>query len=121
MPGELLRVRTISALKGLEQPLLQYYIFIPVAEFSVAGVHFCKTDDRYASPPQIGDRVFVFGQRDFTSEDYVNTLGAAGHIRALSDGSLLLPKSLGGEGSRVLHDSDIRSLIPAAQERSVSQ
>ncbi len=121
VPGQLLRVSTISALKGLERPLAQYYIFIPVADFSVAGIHFCKTDVRYASPPEIGDRVFVFGQRDFTSEEYINTLGAAGYVRAFSDGSLLLPKALSVEGSRALHESDIRRLISSDQERRVSQ
>jgi hypothetical protein len=122
VPGQLLRVDTISALKGLETPLSQYYIFIPVADFTIAGVHFCKTDGRYPSPPQIGDRVFVFGQRDFASGgEYIDTLGAAGYVRVLSDGTLLLPKSLRIDDSRVFHESDVRALIPEALERRVSR
>lgn len=115
IPGQLLRIHTITELTGSVRPLPQYYIFIPIADFTVGGAHFCKTDARYTAPPSVGDKVFVFGDKDFTSGEYIDTLGATGYVRSLPDGKLLLPHGLQVDNANGAHDSDIRRMAIAAR------
>jgi hypothetical protein len=111
VPGQLLRIRTQDALKKAKGSLRSvYYIFVPVADFTVAGVHFCKTDRRYPIPPEIGDAVFVFGQDEFVSDEYINTVDEAGYVRVTPSGTAVLPRSLSRDGAQQVQASEIRRL-----------
>lgn len=122
VPGQLLRIRTQDALKGVKGSLRSvYYIFVPVADFTVSGVHFCKTDRRYATPPGIGDTVFVFGQNGFVSDEYINTVDEAGYVRVMPNGALMLPQSLNRDGAQQVQSSEVRRLATAGENVRVGQ
>ena len=111
IPGQLLQLQKLTELKrdaGEIRPL--YYIFVPVADFTAGGLHFCKIDRRYGQAPQIGDTVFVFADRRFTANDYINVVNELGFVRASPDGSLRLPRALRGDVPAVNAD-DIRRLV----------
>lgn len=57
--GQLLRLSPEMILKG-DKGSDVYYAFSPFGEFTVGGLKICKSDDRYAPPPQIGEEVFIF-------------------------------------------------------------
>lgn len=59
-PGTLLEVVPQETLKGPQSRGGAHYIFIPVGTFSVGETKICKTDDRYAALPEIGERVLLF-------------------------------------------------------------
>jgi hypothetical protein len=121
VPGQLLRILTIGVPKGeISSTTDPYYIFVPVADFTVNGVHFCKTDERYSEPPAVGDEVFVFGQRDFVAGQYINTIDEKGYLRALPNGTVVVPKSLKTAGDSELSLAGIRRLA-ADSDRRVAQ
>ena len=122
VPGQLLRIRTHDALKTSRESLRSiYYIFVPVADFTVAGVHFCKTDRRYPTPPEIGDTLFVFVQNEFVSDGYINTVDEAGYVRVLPSGVAVLPRSLRNDGDEQAQASEIRRLATASNNLRVGQ
>jgi hypothetical protein len=61
-PGQLLQIAPVLSYGyPLSQP--RYYFFVPIARFRVGEIELCKTDPRYAEPPDVGDEVFLFVQR----------------------------------------------------------
>ena len=119
VPGQLLRIRTVGVPKGsIASTTDPYYIFVPVADFTVNGVHFCKTDERYPEPPAIGDEVFVFGQNNFVAGQYINTIDEKGYLRALPNGTIVVPKSLETTGAGELSLARIRRLAAEANGRT---
>lgn len=58
-PGQLLRIAPELILKGENRGDV-YYAFMPFGDFKVGATKICKTDSRYAHPPDIGDEVFTF-------------------------------------------------------------
>lgn len=63
IPGQLLRLRVEEVLRG-QALLAEYYYFVPVARFRVGAYEICKTDERFADPPAVGDRVLMMLARD---------------------------------------------------------
>lgn len=59
MPGQLLQVEPVMSFSSrLTAP--RYYFFVPIGRFKVGDAEICKTDTRYAEPPEVGDEVFLF-------------------------------------------------------------
>jgi len=59
MPGQLLQVEPVVSFGSrLSEP--RYYFFVPIGRFKIGGAELCKTDTRYAEPPEVGDEVFLF-------------------------------------------------------------
>jgi hypothetical protein len=63
LPGQLIHIGDATVLRdeGAEKPRRDFFVFVPIADFTVAGVRICKTDDRYAQVPQLGERLVVLG------------------------------------------------------------
>jgi hypothetical protein len=60
-PGQLLQIEPERSY-GRRLDKARYYFFVPVARFQIGGVEICKTDPRYAEPPDVGSEVFLFVQ-----------------------------------------------------------
>jgi hypothetical protein len=60
-PGQLIQIEPERSF-GRRLDKARYYFFVPVAQFQIGGVEICKTDPRYAEPPDIGSEVFLFVQ-----------------------------------------------------------
>lgn len=93
-PGQLLHVRPDQALKGVAKESL-YYVFAPVGDFSVGNARICKTDTRYAPPPEIGEQLLAFVPKLWNSDresSFLNTFDEAGIITIREDSSLSLPR-----------------------------
>ena len=56
-PGTLLEIIPEETLKGPRDRAGAHYIFVPVGKFSVGGKRICKTDDRYARLPEVGEHM----------------------------------------------------------------
>jgi hypothetical protein len=109
-PGQLLQIEPV---RSYGQPLSQprYYFFVPVGRFTVAGVTICKTDERYAKPPDIGDKVFLFVAKTEDSPGVFFPIYDAGDVVPVApDGSLRLPgRYAAGEQGVTLRASVPRS------------
>lgn len=93
-PGQLLHLRPDQALKGNAKKDL-YFVFVPVGDFSVGSARICKTDTRYATPPEIGEQVLAFVPKLWNSDRagaFLNTFDEAGIIAIKADGTVSLPR-----------------------------
>src|SRR4051794_7986297 len=66
IPGQLLRFSPTKAFgRRLQTSSPAYYVFMPIGRFSVGNTEICKSDIRYAEPPEIGGEAFLLlgGQR----------------------------------------------------------
>jgi hypothetical protein len=116
VPGQLLCLKPASTLKGaVAEAYPRYFVFVPVADFEVGGVHFCKTDVRYGAAPAIGDTLFVLGDNRFVSSEFINTVSEAGYIRVTGRGDVIVPKSLGGSA---ITPAELRNLATGSRGRS---
>jgi hypothetical protein len=109
-PGQLIQIEPVRSYgHPLSQP--RYYFFVPIGRFTVAGVTICKTDDRYAEPPAIGDKVFLFvGKPEDTLGVFFFIYGAGDAIPVAPDGALRLPRQYAaGEQGATLRASALRS------------
>lgn len=61
VPGQLVQIEPERSF-GRRLDKARYYFFVPIAQFQIGGVEICKTDPRYAEPPDIGSEVFLFVQ-----------------------------------------------------------
>jgi hypothetical protein len=93
----------------LSQP--RYYFFVPVGRFTIGGVTICKNDDRYAKPPDIGDKVFLFvGMPEDTPGVFFRIYSAGDVIPVAPGGSLRLPRQYAAdEPGAALRASPLRS------------
>jgi hypothetical protein len=91
-PGQLLQIEPLRSY-GYRLSKPRYYVFVPVARFRFGGVEICKSDDRYAEPPDIGGELFlfVFKPADPTGV-LLDTLNAGDIVPVGGDGSLRLPR-----------------------------
>lgn len=91
VPGQLLQIEP-SRWYGMALTQPRYYFFVPTGRFRIAGVKICKTDQRYAPAPDIGDEVFlfVFGPADTTGVLF-HVFDAGDIVPVAPDGSLRLP------------------------------
>ncbi|HXO41571.1 MAG TPA: hypothetical protein VN999_08995 [Thermoanaerobaculia bacterium] len=90
-PGQLFQIEPV---RSYGYPLTQarYYFFVPVGRFTVGGVTICKTDERYAEPPDVGSEVFLFvGKPEDTTGVYFFVYSAGDVVPVDPDGSLRLP------------------------------
>jgi hypothetical protein len=109
-PGQLLQIEPVRSYgHPLSQP--RYYFFVPVGRFTVGGVKICKTDDRYAKPPDIGDKVFLFvGMPEDTPGVFFRIYSAGDIIPVAPGGSLRLPRHYAAdEPGAALRASPLRS------------
>jgi hypothetical protein len=60
IPGQLLRVRVEEVFKGGVPKGEDRFVFLPVATFQAGPYRICKTDQRYPTPPEPGERVLLF-------------------------------------------------------------
>ena len=67
---------------------------MPVADFRVGDLHFCKTDSRYGPAPAAGDTLFVLVDRAFVNDSYIELVNETGYLRVLPNGRVLLPMSM---------------------------
>lgn len=112
VPGQLLRLATVETLKGTARDRSHfYYVFVPVADFTIGGLHFHKTDRRYGDAPEVGDTLIVFASDAFVTNDYINVIDQRGYVRELPNGRVMLPKALGGDTSTPLNGDDVRRMI----------
>lgn len=71
LPGQLLAVRPLRTYKG-DTRLDHYYFFMPVGRFSAGPYTFCKTDNRYPDPPELGDQVLIMAPTREETGPYLN-------------------------------------------------
>ena len=93
-PGQLLHVRPEQALKGTTKEDL-YFVFLPIGNFSVGGARICKTDTRYAPPPEVGEQILALVPKLWNSEQagaFLNTFDEAGVITIKETEILSLPR-----------------------------
>jgi hypothetical protein len=91
-PGQLFQIEPV---RSYGYPLTQarYYFFVPIGRFTVGGVTICKTDERYAEPPDIGGEVFLFVFKpEDTSGTFFFIYNAGDIVPVDPDGSLRLPR-----------------------------
>lgn len=63
--------------------------------FALGAVRICKTDTRYASPPEVGEQVVLFVPRRWNSDRagaFLNAFDEAGILTIKADGSVSFPK-----------------------------
>jgi hypothetical protein len=99
-PGQLLHVRPDQTLKGTAKEDM-YFVFIPVGDFSVGAFRICKTDTRYATPPEIGEQLLALVPKLWNSYQlnvFLNTFDEAGVLTIKEDESLSLPRRYKADG-----------------------
>lgn len=64
IPGQLILIETTSVVRDERkgEQIAQFFLFIPVGDFSVGERTICKSDYRYATAPAIGDRVLILSR-----------------------------------------------------------
>ena len=109
-PGTLLEIAPEETFKGPRNRGGLHYIFMPVGTFTLDGTKICKTDERYAALPEVGDRVFLFIDLFWRNKGPFLWAGGDSGIVTIKEGSLSLPKryrntepslATGGEGDLV--------------------
>jgi hypothetical protein len=104
IPGQLLRVVPEEILKGVPRDVPAYFVFIPVGAFHLGAMPLCKTDDRFADPPQVGDEVLLFApagpdRHDDTREPFLELEDENGLVTIHSNDGVSLPRGWRSEGS----------------------
>jgi hypothetical protein len=90
-PGQLFQIEPVRSY-GYPLSQARYYFFVPVGRFTVGGVTICKTDERYAEPPEVGSEVFLFvGKPEDTAGVFFFVYSAGDIVPVNPDGSLRLP------------------------------
>jgi hypothetical protein len=96
-PGQLLQIEPVRSY-GHQLSHNRYYFFVPIGRFTVGGVTICKTDERYAEPPDIGGEVFLFVSKPEDTRGVFFFVYNAGDIVPVeADGSLRLPPQYAAE------------------------
>lgn len=93
-PGQLLHVRPEQILKGSTKEDL-YFVFLPIGNFAVGNVRICKTDTRYAAPPEIGEQILALVPKLWNSGSagaFLNTFDDAGIVTIKENNTLSLPR-----------------------------
>ncbi len=99
-PGQLFQVEPLRSY-GQALTKARYYFFIPIGRFQFGGIEICKTDERYAQPPQVGGEVFLFVGAPADREGVLFHVLSPGDIVVVEpDVSLRLPRqyTAGEEG-----------------------
>jgi len=92
VPGQLVQI-VPERVVGAKLPKAAYYYFVPVGTFSVGKEMICKTDWRYAPPPEIGQEVFIFAKVPIDPDRVLlNVLGPGDVVGVSGSGTLELPR-----------------------------
>jgi len=92
-PGTLLEVVPEEIFKGPRDRGGAHYVFVPIGTFSVGGKKICKTDERYAALPEVGDRVLLFIDLNWLNQGrFLWTGEDSGIITISREGVVSLPK-----------------------------
>lgn len=61
IPGQLIKLAPIKTVGlGPRSTRSAFFFFMPVGELQIGNERICKSDMRYATPPGVGEEVFVF-------------------------------------------------------------
>jgi hypothetical protein len=112
-PGQLLHVRPDQTLKGSAQEDM-YFVFVPVGDFSVGAFRICKTDTRYATPPEIGEQLLALVPKLWNSDQpnvFLNTFDEAGVLTIKKDESLRFPRRYEKADGMPMHRQELLQMI----------
>jgi hypothetical protein len=98
-----------------------YYIFVPVAEFTVGGLHFCKSDRRYSIVPEVGQHLFLPGNRSFIRDAYLEIVDETGYLAVAANGNVELPRSMHNSAGGAATADDVRRMARAGGQARQSQ
>jgi hypothetical protein len=123
-PGQLLQIKPVRSY-GYPLSQARYYFFVPIGRFTVAGVTICKTDERYAEPPDIGGEVFLFvGKPQDTAGVFFFVYDAGDIVPVEANGALRLPpqyavneQGVASRASAVRTESDLLARIQALRAK----
>jgi hypothetical protein len=69
-----------------------YYVFIPIASFSLRGQRFCQVDASYSDLPALGENLLLFiRDRDQATGPYLPLFDATDLVTIHSDSTISLP------------------------------
>jgi hypothetical protein len=106
--GQLLRLQPERIFKDSFRRQPEYYLFFPVGNFRVGNKAFCKRDDSYPTPPEVGEEVLVFVLKSFRmDEQYLDIVDGGGIITIKKDGSFSLPPSYDRASENVSRASEL--------------
>ncbi|MBV8199874.1 MAG: hypothetical protein JOZ15_04545 [Acidobacteria bacterium] len=112
VPGTLLAVRPTEWIKG-DQRAAQYFVFFPIGDVSVGSKRICKTDNRYAALPRLGDEVLVFTQRSFNPANPIIHVKNPGDLVTLRGDEVLLPRQYRADRPAPLTPQEKPAAAPA--------
>lgn len=93
VPGTLVEIVPEETFKGPLDRRGVHYIFFPIGTFSLGETKICKTDDRYAALPEVGERVLLFIDLFWRNEgSFLWTGGDSGIITINRKGIASLPQ-----------------------------
>jgi hypothetical protein len=89
--GTLLRLEPRQIFKGLGGAA-SYYAFMPVGSFSLGSKRICKTDERYAELPGLGDEALTFTYPPTGEHRDLLLIQGPGDILTLHGGKVSYPR-----------------------------
>lgn len=116
-PGQLLSLEPLQAFRG-RTLRDRYFIFLPVGNFTAGPASFCKTDRRFARPPEIGeDGLLLLPEPVDLSEELLDLWFPESFITLHRDGSLSLPQALrSSEPALSSRDTLLKRLSPCKNQ-----
>lgn len=116
IPGTMLLVHSERVVKApRDEPRTSSFVFLPVGEFSVGDVPFCKTDSRFPPVPEIGRRVVVVSHSATTAALVPHGEIADEELLVVSDdGGVELPWRMADLGTHPPLEELLRRLEDAA-------
>lgn len=91
--GQLIAVRVDEVLRG-EAERGEYFLFLPVGHFEAGPYSICKTDSRYAAPPDIGDEVvLLLPEVENPSEPYLDLVWGTSLVVIEESGRVRVPRA----------------------------
>jgi hypothetical protein len=114
IPGQLMHLTVEALLKGQSGGVTDYYLLYPVAQFDSGPFRVCKSDERYAAPPNPGDRLIYLQWAAHPSGDprFLGVPDPKDVIPVTAAGQLILPPSLRAVGSLgLLTVEDVRDRL----------
>jgi hypothetical protein len=117
VPGQLLQIEPERSY-GLRLDKARYYFFIPIAQLQIGGVELCKTDPRYAEPPEVGGEVFLFvlPPADPTGT-LLHVLDPGDVVPVAAGGALRLPAQYAGQEKSAAAAQTKADLLTALQAK----
>ena len=93
-PSTLFAIEKEALLKGYTDRE-RFFVPFPRADFEVAGYRICKSDNRFAESPKVGDSVLIFlHQYPEPSESFLDPRYETSLVTIDAEGAVRLPKRL---------------------------